>query len=88
MSTTVSPNFPHTTTTTYTSYIDPLMGYSEEAIVKNIVNKNNEQMGRLASNVDGTRSHYPLRYNTQHQFATPQSVSFQKTTLQQATNIQ
>merc|ERR1712240_57752 len=28
MSTTVSPHFPHSTTTTYTSYTDPLMGYS------------------------------------------------------------
>ena len=81
MSTTVSPNFPHTATTTYTSYIDPLMGYSEEAIVKNIVNKNNEQIGMLTSTVDRTRSHYAHGYDTQHQFATPQSVSFQLTTL-------
>ena len=44
-------------------------------------------MGILTPNVDGTRSHYALGHNTQHQFATPQSVSFQPTTLQQTTNI-
>ena len=86
MSTTVSPNFPHTTTTTYTSYIDPLMGYSEEEIVKNIVNKNNEQMGVLTSTIDETRSYYALGHDIRHQFATPQSVSLQPTSLQQTTN--
>ena len=60
MSTTVSPNFLHTTTTTYTSYADPLMGHSEEAMVKNIVNKSNEQIGVLTSTVDGTQSYYAL----------------------------
>merc|ERR1712240_288489 len=86
MSTTVSPHFPHTTTTTYTSYTDPLMGYSEEAIVKNIVNKN-EQMGMLHSTANGTQTNFILGYNTQPQFATPQGMSFQRTTTQPTTNI-